>query len=476
MRLALPPDPILDAFAAHVASRRGDDPIALSPLRHWSARELDRAAGQLAVRVAEEALAPGRLVGLAAPAGPAFLAGYLALRRLGLVPVLCDSSEPTPDRTAALDRLGVAAFLWSPTGWPDATGAWVVSRRAPERETWLAPEIGAIKLSSGSTGLPRGVAVRAEALAADDAQLATSMGLRAEDRCLAVAPLSHSYGFSSLLLPALMRGSVLVFAEERSPFAALAAGRALGATFFPTVPAFLTPFVRLSAAPAWPESVRLTIAAGAPLPPETAALFRRRHGFPVHVFYGASEAGGITYDRAGDAAERGTVGTPVDGVEIALDEESGRFLVRSAAVAEGYLPEPSADLGAGSFRTGDLGAWVGGELRLLGRADGVLIVRGKNVNPREIELAIADLPGVDEVCVLGVDGPDGPASMLRAVVAAPGGGVDYQGVVAHCRHRLAEFKVPRSVLVVPELPRNARGKVDRAALVALVDQAPSPAR
>ncbi len=469
MLSAPPPDPILDAFAAHVASRRGSEPIAISPLRHWSALELDRAAAQLAGRVAEEELAPGRLVGLAAPAGPAFLAGYLALRRLGLVPVLCDSSEPTPDRTAALDRLGVAAFLWSPSGWPESTAAWVVSRRAPAREAELPPEIGAVKLSSGSTGLPRGIAARAEALVADDAQLAASMGLAAEDRCLAVAPLSHSYGFSSLLLPALVRGSTLLFAEERSPFAALAAGRALGATFFPTVPAFLTPFVRLAAAPPWPETVRLTIAAGAPLPPETAARFRCRYGFPVHVFYGASEAGGIAYDRSGDAAERGTVGTPVDSVAVAIDPESGRLVVRSAAVAEGYLPEPSAELAGGAYRTGDLGEWAGGELRLLGRADGVLIVRGKNVDPREIERAIAEIAGVEEVCVVGVDGPDGPASLLRAVVAAPGGGLGYPEIVAHCRHRLAEHKIPRSVLVVPGLPRNERGKVDRAALVALID-------
>ena len=469
MRSEPPPDPILDAFAGLAAGRRGDEPLVLSPLRQWSARELDRAAGALAVRVAEEALPPGRLVGLAAPAGPAFLAGYLALRRLGLVPVLCDSSEPTPDRTAALDRLGVAAFLWSPTGWPEATGAWVVSRRAPERESELSPGIGAIKLSSGSTGLPRGVAVSAEALLADDAQLASSMGLVAEDRCLAVAPLSHSYGFSSLLLPALVRGSRLIFAEERAPFAALAAGRALGATFFPTVPAFLTPLVRLSTPPPWPETIRLTIAAGAPLPPETAERFRRRYGFPVHVFYGASECGGIAYDRAGDAAERGTVGTPVDGVEVGLDPEAGRLWVRSPAVAAGYLPEPSPDLAGGRFRTGDLAEWGGAELRLVGRADGLVIVRGKNVNPREIEAAIADLAGVEEVCVLGVDGPDGPASLLRAVVAAPDGTVGYREVVEHCRHRLAEHKVPRSIVVVAELPRTLRGKVDRAALVALDD-------
>jgi long-chain acyl-CoA synthetase len=469
MRPASPPDPILEAFAAHAASRRGGDPLALSPLRHWSALDLDAAAQAIAGRVAEEELPPGRLVGLGTPPGPAFLAGYLALRRLGLVPVLCDSAEPTPDRTAALDRLGVSAFLWSPSGWPESLASWVVSRRAPARESELAATTGAVKLSSGSTGLPRGIAVSAAALAADDAQLAASMGLAADERCLAAAPLSHSYGFSSLALPALMRGSPLLFAEERSPFAALAAGRALGATFFPTVPAFLNALVRLAAPPAWPETVRLTIAAGAPLSPETAAAFRARYGRPVHVFYGASECGGIAYDRDGGAAERGTVGTAVEGVEVAIDAESGRLRVRSAAVADGYLPEPAPELAEGVFLTGDRAAWSHGEVRLSGRADDLLIVRGKNVDPREIEAALAGLPGVEEVCAIGVDGPDGPRSVLRVVVAAPGGEIGYREVAEWCRGRLADHKVPRSIVLVSHLPRTDRGKVDRAALVSLSD-------
>lgn len=466
MRSASPPDPILEPFAS-LAARRADRPLVASPARLWTVGEVDRAAAALALRVAEEALAPGRLVGLAAPSGPAFLAGYLALRRLGLVPVLCDSSEPTPDRIAALDRLGVAAFLWSAAGWPESTAAWVVSRRAPARELELAPTTGAVKLTSGSTGLPRGIAVGAAALAADDAQLAAAMGLLAEERCLAAIPFSHSYGFSSLVLPALVRGSLLVLAEDRAPFATLAAGRALGATFFPTVPAYLAALMRLREPPAWPASVRLTISAGAPLGAETARLFRERLGRPVHVFYGASECGGITYDRDGGAAERGTVGEPIPGVEVEVDAEGGRLRVRSAAVADGYLPEPAPELAGGTFLTGDLAAWRGAEIQLGGRADDLVIVRGKNVNPREVEALLAGLPGVSEVCVLGVDGPDGPRSQLRAVVAAPAGGIGYLEVVEWCRGRLAEHKIPRSVVVLPELPRSARGKLDRAALVEL---------
>ena len=91
---------------------------------------------------------------------------------------------------------------------------------------------------------------------------------------------------------------------------------ACGATVFPTVPAYLQALLRMSQPPPWPASLRLCLTAGAPLPPATAAQFREFSGRPVHVFYGASECGGICYDRSGDAGERGTVGTPVEGVSI----------------------------------------------------------------------------------------------------------------------------------------------------------------
>ena len=170
-------------------------------------------------------------------------------------------------------------------------------------------------------------------------------------------PFSHSYGFSSVVLPALMRGALIVVPDERSVMAPLAAARDLEATFFPAVPAWLSCWARLASPPPLPPSVRLLTSAGAPLSPETARAVRERFGRPVQVFYGASECGGIAFDREGTAAEQGTVGTPVEGVAIELDAETGRLRVRSAAVAEGYLPEPASELAGGSFLTGDLAAW-----------------------------------------------------------------------------------------------------------------------
>jgi long-chain acyl-CoA synthetase len=261
-----------------------------------------------------------------------------------------------------------------------------------------------------------------------------------------------------------MRGAVLIVPEEKSVYDPLVTAERTGATFFPTVPAYLDALVRMGGPPPWPASLRLVITAGAPLSAATSCRFRELFGLPVHVFYGSSECGGICYDRAGGAAERGTVGAPVEGVRVTL--EDGVVTVESPAVAVGYFPDPDERLAGGRFRAGDLAAWRDGELALQGRVDDLINVKGKKVNPREVEAVLAGLPGLEEAAVLGVAVP-GRGELLRAVVACRPGRLTAQEVIAWCRERLSPHKVPRSVLLVDALPRNPRGKLDRAALLAL---------
>ena len=330
-----------------------------------------------------------------------------------------------------------------------------------------------VKLTSGSTGLPRGIATPPEALLADDAQLTATMGIRPDDRLLATVPLSHSYGLSSLALPALVRGTMLVLPEASSLFDPFVAAQRAEATVFPTVPAYLDALLRLSETPARPPSLRLVLTAGALLAPATARQFRETFGLPVHVFYGASECGGICYDRTGDAGERGTVGTPVEGVQVALEPldatstGEGIVTVASPSVAAGYLPDPDPRLRGGRFVGGDLAAWRDGELVLRARLDDMVNVRGKKVNPREVEEVLGGLAGVEEAVVLGIPVPQRSAEMLRAVIACRPGRLSVEEVHAWCRERLAPHKVPRSVILVPEMPRTPRGKIDRTALLAL---------
>jgi long-chain acyl-CoA synthetase len=217
--------------------------------------------------------------------------------------------------------------------------------------------------------------------------------------------------------------------------------------------------------------------------PATARRFREVFGLPVHVFYGASECGGICYDREGGAGERGTVGTPVEGVTVTLapsigdiapnaedggpTADAGRVTVRSASVAQGYLPDADPRLAGGRFVTSDFAGWRGGELVLRGRLDDLINVKGKKVDPREVEAVLAGLPGVEEVAVVGVRLAGRGSEAVRAVIACRPGALSPEQVLHWCRGHLAAHKVPRSVILVPEMPRTPRGKIDRPALLAM---------
>jgi len=469
-------DPILQAFE-RLVRRDPLAPLVVSPERRATVADVDALSRAAGGRLAGERFPPGSIVGLAAANGPGFLAGLLALRRAGLAALLLDAQTPTPEALRILRALGAPALLRCPAGWPAGSGGWSLlespgtnagTNGRTEASPPIFPGVSFVKLTSGSTGDPRGIAATSEALLADDAALTRTMGLTEKDRLLATIPLSHSYGLASLALPALVRGTVLAVPEEAGIYDPFVTAARTGATFFPTVPAYLDALARMSEPPPRPESLRLVITAGAPLSAATSARFREAFGLPVHVFYGSSECGGICYDREGGAAERGTVGAPVEGVRITLepvdDREGGRVTVESPAVSSGYLPEGDDRLRDGRFRAGDLAVWRGGELALQGRVDDLVNIKGKKVNPREVETVLAGLPGVEEAAVLGVTVP-GRGELLRAVVACRPDRLTAAEVLAWCREHLSAHKVPRSVILVEALPRNPRGKLDRAALL-----------
>lgn len=472
-RRALEPssDGIVTAFDRRVAKSRGDV-LLVSATWRTTAGEIDDWSRLAAGRVTVAGVPPGSVVGLAAPSGPAFLAGLLALRRAGCTVLLLDESAPPDDRARVLAAIGARAVLdcRMDAGMRTLTARVDALSTQDTTELPVPSNIAVIKMTSGSTGTPRGVAVTTDALLADEDALARTMGLQARDRLVATLPMSHRYGFTSLALPALVRGLQLVVPADAGPLAPLAIAAPCEATVFPTVPAYLQAVLRLTQPPPWPRSIRLSVTAGAPLSPSTAVQFRQWSGRPVHVFYGSSECGGICFDREGGAGERGTVGTPVEGVTISLlpvddgPEGAGIVSVESPGVGETYVPTPDARLEGGRFQTADLAAWRGGELELLRRADRVINVRGFKVDPVEVERVLAALPGVLDVIVTGAPGPDGPGTMLRAVVACHAGTLDAATVTAWCRPRLSDHKVPRSIVLVPELPRTARGKIDRVAL------------
>ncbi len=458
-------DPIIEAFD-HRLRQDPDAPMVVSRRRESSATEIDalaRAAGEL---LAGLDVGPGTSVGLAAPNGPGFVAGLLAIRRAGAAVLLFDARTPEAEKQRIVSTLGAGALLDCRRAWPGEDDFSLQGAGGGRPAKGLDPKIAVIKLTSGSTGMPRGILTPSAVLLADDAALTSTMGLGDEERILAAIPMSHSYGLSSVVLPAFTRRAVLIVPEGINPLDPMIAARERRATFLPTVPAYLQALVKMASPPRAPASLRLVVTAGAPLKPDTARRFREVYSLPVHVFYGASESGGITFDRTGTAGERGSLGTPVDGVNVTL-EPGGAVTVASPAVAAGYHPDGDTSLESGRFRTRDLGVFRDGELHLEGRLDDLINIRGKKVNPREVEAVLGRLDGVDEAVALGADVDDSDDRIVRAIIACRPGALSRDTVHAWCRRHLVGHKVPRSIVLVEQLPRTARGKLDRAALLEL---------
>ncbi len=441
-----------------------------------SAEGIDLLAQALAEELARSGVRPGSLVGLSAANGPGFIAGLLALRRVAATALLFDWRTPQNEKERTASVLGAAFELTASSGWPRSAEDFVVtSLDGSSSPAELEADIAVIKLTSGSTGCPRGIATPSAALVADDAALATTMGLRQDERILAALPMSHSYALSSVVMPALMRDTVLVVPKEGHPLDPMTMVREHQVTFLPTVPAYLQALVRMCNPPRVPASLRLVTSAGAPLKPATAVRFREIYGLPVHVFYGSSECGGITFDRGGAAGERGSLGTPVDGVRVSLEAlphqatttpgERGAVVVHSPAVARGYLPTPDPILTDGRFRTNDLGTWRDGELVLEGRLGNVINVRGKKVDPLEVDAILQQLEAVEEAVTMGVELPGKGETVVRSFVACRAGSLCLETVHRWCRRHLASHKVPRSIVLMERLPRTDRGKLDRRALL-----------
>ncbi|MFP5284695.1 MAG: AMP-binding protein, partial [Thermoanaerobaculia bacterium] len=214
----MPNDPILQSFDSLVR-RDPLAPLVVSPERRATVGGVDALARAAGSRL--ERLAPGTAVGLAAANGPGFLASLLALRRAGLAALLFDARTPGSEALRTAASLGAPGLLRCRAGWPCGPEDWEWIEALPGSGAPAPlhlPGAAVLKLTSGSTGAPRGIATPAEALVADDAALTATMGIRPDDRLLTTIPLSHSYGLSSLALPALLRGTVLVVPEEGSVY------------------------------------------------------------------------------------------------------------------------------------------------------------------------------------------------------------------------------------------------------------------
>jgi acyl-CoA synthetase (AMP-forming)/AMP-acid ligase II len=322
-----------------------------------------------------------------------------------------------------------------------------------------------LKLTSGTTAAPRAIRFRSEPLLADCIQICDTMGITSDDVNFGVIPLSHSYGFSNLVTPLLVRGVAMALSRDRMPRAVLDDLARTGATVFPGMPVFYQAFCEMENAPPLPK-LRLCISAGAPLPLEIARKFRDKFQRSIHSFYGSSECGGICYDRDARLEETGFVGPPMDGVSVEILEpnvSASLIRIHSAAAGDGYFPETDPErLGDGLFTPDDLLSPSGDGFRIVGRVSDVINVAGKKVNPAEVEAELLRFDGVRAAVVFGRE------SVLRneevAACVATSGEVREAELLEFCRGRLSGWQVPKRIFFVEEIPVNERGKISRREL------------
>src|SRR5881394_581256 len=237
---------------------------------------------------------------------------FIACLRRGIVVLPLEQSISDQQRDAGLKVCRVTGIIEK---------AGTVRLIDNERPNWRGKNPTLLKLTSGTTAAPRAIRFGSEQLLADCIQICDTMGIGNDDVNFGVIPLSHSYGFSNLVTPLLVRGVPMVLSRDRMPRAVLDDLARTGATVFPGMPVFYQSFCEMENAPALPK-LRLCISAGAPLPLEVARKFRGKFQRSIHSFYGASECGGICYDRDARLEEPGFVGAPLDGVKIEMLEPS----------------------------------------------------------------------------------------------------------------------------------------------------------
>jgi acyl-coenzyme A synthetase/AMP-(fatty) acid ligase len=451
--------------------------------RSLSRSRLARAAAELAVEIRPLARSAG-VVAVSLPNSAEMVRAFLAARLAGCAVALVDAAAPAEELRRCAEAVGACLVATTPGRLPgyatgdEFDGVGLVRLDVPP--VALPPRTAVLKMTSGSTGVPRAIALTARQLVADTAQIISTMGLRPDDVTLAAIPMTHSYGLGSCLLPLLLAGTPIVVPATPLPAALAETIATSGVTHFPAVPAMVRTLATLANLPAFPR-LRVCLTAGAPLSPRDAAAFHAATGRKVHVFYGSSECGGITYDRSDDPVHaEGAVGAAMDRVLVEVVDDAGRPLpagasgrvrVTSRAVALAALPphdEPGA-LEHGAFLTADLGVLdADGRLTLTGRVSEVLNVAGKKVHPDEVRRVIEALPGVRAAVVTGLPDPHRGELVAALVAVEPAAGVTVRALLQACRARLAPHKVPRRLVLVDELPLSDRGKLRRDAVLALL--------
>ncbi len=327
-------------------------------------------------------------------------------------------------------------------------------------------------LTSGTTGAPKGAARPQSDSVEPAAALFSKIPLKARETTVIAAPMFHSWGFAHFML-SLPLVSTLVLRRKFDAEETLKAVAQHGASALVVVPVMLQRILDLPPQTLARYDVRclkVIAVSGSALPGELATRAMDTFGDVLYNLYGSTEVAWATIATPEDLrAAPGTAGHPPLGTVVKLlDEEGhevprgevGRIFVANEFQFEGYTDGGGKEIVRGLMRTGDVGRLdSGGRLFVDGRDDEMIVSGGENVFPREVEDLLADHDAIEEVAVVGVEDREFGQRLKAFIVPRNGTELTAQAVQAYVKENLARYKVPRDVVFVDELPRNATGKV-----------------
>jgi acyl-CoA synthetase (AMP-forming)/AMP-acid ligase II len=431
---------------------------------------LDRMAREEAARLGALGVGPGHKVAVCLPNSPALVACLLGVWRLGAVVVDLNPALLPAERDAVLQGCGAAVLV---TAGPDGHPAMQPLLTEATEPDEVLGDVACINLTSGSTGLPKGVLLPARNLLVNAGLYRRYFGLRPEDRTCLFLPLFFGMNKIALLAHLGIGATVVLEAGFLTPNDGLAAMAAAGCTGLCAVPAPLQTLLTRGDLAAHPlRALRyLRIGAGRVEPALMARIEQHWPQAEVYLTYGLTEVGLVTvHDRASYHARPDAVGRVIPEIEAAIapGEDGGEIVLRCDHAALGYYRDPAES--AAVFRTdglhtGDVGRLDGdGFLYLEGRSKELIKSGGENVLPREVESALLRHPAVAECAVVGVPDRWLGEAVCAYVVMKDGAGFDAAELRRHCARHLAPLKRPARYVPVAALPRSATGKVLKAAL------------
>jgi fatty-acyl-CoA synthase len=505
---------ITSGFAA-AAQRCPDRPGLVDELGTLTYREIDERADALAAALQSLPVEPKpkaggaarMVIGIMARNHRGFVEALIAANRIGADVLLLNTSFAGPamaevvaregadvviydeEFTAIVDRALVDApdtvrvLAWTDTAAEGRTVEKLIRSHLGAQPDRASSKSRTILLTSGTTGTPKGASHSGggpETLKA----ILDRTPWRTEEVTVVVAPMFHAWGFSQLAFAASMACTV-VTRRKFDPEATLALVDTHRATGLCVVPVMFDRIMELPDAVRnrySGKSLRFAAASGSRMRPDVVTAFMDQFGDVIYNNYNATEAGMIATATPEDLrAAPDTAGRPAEGTDIRILDaelgelptgEVGTIYVRNSTQFDGYTSGATKDFHDGYMSSGDVG-YVDAASRLfvVGRDDEMIVSGGENVYPIEVEKTLATHPDVAEAAVLGVDDAQYGQRLAAFVVLDQGTAATEDALKDHVRANLANYKVPRSITVLDELPRSITGKIVRRELQALFDSA-----